>query len=480
MKRRSLTGPLLLLIIGGLFLWRNLHPETQIFDLVSLYWPFILIAWGLLRLVEVLVWSRQGYRSGLSGGEVVLIVFLCVIGSGIWQAHRNGLNFIGNGVELWGQQYDYPITASAPAAGMKRIVFENPRGNIKVTGGDTQTVEVTGQETIRSYARQEADHTHDATPVEIVQEGDHLLVRTNQDRAPNNQRTSDDLEVAVPHGMAVEARAGTGDFEIADIAGDVDLTSDRGDVRLSGVGGNAHLEIGHSELIRASGIKGNIELQGNGSDIDFENVSGEVTVTGEYNGTLDFKNLAKPLQFEGTRNTEVHLQAAPGRISMDRSQFSAKDIVGPVRLVTGARDVTVEQFTVSMDLETEHGDIELTPGRAPLPSIDARSANGRIDLVLPPKAVFNLQATAETGDAVNDFGPPIQKDVTGRTATLTGKVGEGPTIRLTTDRGWISVRKEGSVSSLPDEARPERPEKPEKPEKPERPEQAKPAKGTEL
>jgi DUF4097 and DUF4098 domain-containing protein YvlB len=478
MRRRSLTGPLLLLLIGAFFLWRNLHPETQIFELASMYWPFILIAWGLLRLVEVLVWSREGYRSGLSGGEVVLIVLLCLVGSGIWQAHRSGLHFIGNGVDLWGQQYDYPISASAPAAGMKRIVFENPRGNIKVTGGDTQTVQVTGQETVRSYARQEADRTHGLTPVEIVAEGDHLLVRTNQERAPSNQRASDDLEVAVPRGMAVEARAGTGDFEISDVAGDVDLTSDRGDVRLSNVGGSARLEIGHSELIRASAIGGGIELEGNGSDIEFENVSGQVTINGEYRGTLDFKNLAKPLQYEGTRNTEVHLQAAPGRISMDLGQFSAKDIVGPVRLVTGSRDVKVEQFTVSLDLQTERGDIELAPGHAPMPSIDARSTNGKIDLALPPKANFNLQATAETGDAVNDFGPPIQKEVNGRSATLTGKVGEGPTIRLTTGRGWISVRKEGSPPSQIEQ--PERPERPEKPEQPERPERPEKPKGTEL
>ena len=61
MRRRSFTGPLLLLLIGGLFLWRNLHPEAPVFDLLAQYWPFVLIAWGLLRLVEVLVWSREGY-----------------------------------------------------------------------------------------------------------------------------------------------------------------------------------------------------------------------------------------------------------------------------------------------------------------------------------------------------------------------------------------------------------------------------------
>jgi DUF4097 and DUF4098 domain-containing protein YvlB len=459
MRRRSLTGPLLLLVIGGFFLWKNLHPDAQIFDLMAMYWPFLLIAWGLLRLVETLIWSAQGYRPGLSGGEVVLIILICIIGSGVYQAHRSGFNIVANGVDIWGNQFDYPISVNASAAGMKLIVIENPRGNVRVSGSDAQSVGVSGQQTIRSYSRQEADRAHDLTPVEIVPEGDHLLVRTNQERAPNGQRASDDLEVTIPRGMAVEARADTGDFEISDLTGNVDLTSDRGDVRLSGVKGSAHLEIAHSDLIHASGIGGGIELRGSGSDIDLENIGGQVTITGEYRGTLDFKNLAKTLEYEGTRNTEVHLEAAPGRVNMDLSQFQATDIVGPVRLVTGSRDVKVEQFTVSMDLQTERGDVELDPGRAPMPSIDARSDNGKIDLVLPPKASFALQATAETGDAVNDFGPPIQKDVHGRTATLTGRVGDGPTIRLMTNRGWISVRKEGSPAPVA----PDQPETKEQP-----------------
>ena len=58
MRRRSFTGPLLLLLIGALFLWRNLHPEAPVFDLLASYWPFVLIAWGLLRLIEALIWSR--------------------------------------------------------------------------------------------------------------------------------------------------------------------------------------------------------------------------------------------------------------------------------------------------------------------------------------------------------------------------------------------------------------------------------------
>src|SRR6516225_4817577 len=76
MRRRSFTGPLLLLLIGAFFLWRNLHPEAPLFDMAAQYWPFVLIAWGLLRLIEVVALRHRGPT--FTGGEVVLVVFICI------------------------------------------------------------------------------------------------------------------------------------------------------------------------------------------------------------------------------------------------------------------------------------------------------------------------------------------------------------------------------------------------------------------
>jgi len=82
-----------------------------------------------MRLIEVLVWSRQG-TFGLSGGEVVLIVFLCIIGSGIWQAHRSGFNFMANGVDIWGSNTNTPSRLALPGRHDPHRVRE-PAGNIK-------------------------------------------------------------------------------------------------------------------------------------------------------------------------------------------------------------------------------------------------------------------------------------------------------------------------------------------------------------
>ncbi len=461
MRRGSFTGPLLLLLIGAYFLWHNLHPEAPLFDLAAQYWPFLLIAWGVLRLIEVVALRHRGPT--FTGGEVVLIVFICIVGSGLWEGHQHGIRYDFGGVMI-GESFDYPVSAQAPAAGMTRITFDNPRGNIKVTGSDTQEVTVTGRKEVHAWNRNDADQSNNNTPVEIVPQGDRLLIRTNQDRAQDSNRISDDLEVTVPRGMTVETRGRTGDIEVGDVTGDVEVTTGRADVRLSQIGGNARLEVGRSDVIRAIDVKGKLDLQGRGSDVDLENIAGQVTINGAYSGALEFKNLAKPLQFEGAFNTELHVQAVPGQLNMDRSEVTASGLTGPVRLVTRSRDVKLEKFTQSLELETEHGDVELQPAY-PVARIDARSGFGRVDLVLPEKAVFDLQATAERGEAVNDFGPPIEQNRVGRKATLTGRVGDGPSIRITANRGSVSVRKEGQPASDVPEA-PAKPAKPMLPPKP--------------
>jgi DUF4097 and DUF4098 domain-containing protein YvlB len=464
MRRRSIAGPLLLLLFGALFLWNNLHPEVPVFDLISRYWPFLLIGWGLLRLVEVVFWRPESARrgGGFSGGEVFLVVLICLAGTGLFEAGRHGFRMRTGRLEMFGQQYDYPVSARGSAAGVKRIVFENRRGNIRLTGGDGDEVTVTGHKLVRAFNQGDADRTNRMTPVEVVLQGDRILVRSNQERTPSNQRIAIDLEVMAPRNVIVESKNASGDYDISNVTGSVDLGSDRSDVRLSNIGGNVRVELGRSDVVRAVNIKGNVELQGRGSDVELENIEGQVTVNGAYGGTLDFKNLAKPLRFD-SRNTELRVEALPGRISMDLGEFNAHNLVGPVKLVTRSRDIKIEDFTQSIELETERGDIELQPARLPLAKIEARSKTGKIDLILPEKASFQLEATAEHGDAINDFGPAIQREVDGRSATLKGKVGNGPTIHVTTDRGSVVVRKAGAPAR---EASPVPPVPPKAPKNP--------------
>ena len=92
MRRRSVAGPLILILVGALFLWNNVRPDIPIWQLLSQYWPFFLIAWGVLQLIEIgaAAASSRPLPRGMGGGSIVLIVFICLIGSGMFMIHRHG------------------------------------------------------------------------------------------------------------------------------------------------------------------------------------------------------------------------------------------------------------------------------------------------------------------------------------------------------------------------------------------------------
>lgn len=53
LRRCSSFGPVVMMAIGGLLLWHNLHPKFEVFDWLEQYWPFVLVVCGLIRLADV-------------------------------------------------------------------------------------------------------------------------------------------------------------------------------------------------------------------------------------------------------------------------------------------------------------------------------------------------------------------------------------------------------------------------------------------
>jgi hypothetical protein len=442
---------LLLILIGALFLVNNIWPELVSFEAIARYWPFVLIGWGLIRLVEILFWwltSKPLPRHGLSGGEWVLVVFVCLIGSGLFVAHRYGprlpsVVFRGRGVDLFGEAHDFQFSEKKPAVNVTRVVVENLRGNTRIVGADTQEVKAGGRKTIRAYNQSDADRANERTPVEIVTQGEQILVRTNQEAISGERtRVSTDLELIVPRSVSIQADGRSGNFDVVNVDGSVEINSSHAAARLQDIGGSARIDLRKSDLVRAINVKGRVEILGRGRDVELENISGEVVINGYYSGDLQCRNLAKPILFQSGQ-TELKVEQVPGRLHMDLSNFLAANIVGPIRLTARNRDVLIEDFANALKLSIERGDVDLRPGRAPTAEIEAAITRlGDVELTLPTVARFELTASTERGKVTNEFGPALEAQAEGRGASLNGSVGKGPKINITTERGSITVRKE--------------------------------------
>lgn len=448
MRRSSIVAPLILIAIGALFLARNLYPELPVLDYIARYWPFVLIAWGALRLGEVMFWAasdRPMPRIGISPGEWVLAIFLCIFGSSLhavrnfntwWPRNRV---MIG-GLDMFGENFEFPLNGQRAAGKTPRVVLENFRGNARITGGDADEVKVTGHRTIRSLDQSAADNANQQAPFELAGDNNEIHIRNNQDRVTNGRvRLNADMEIAVPKGASIEAHGIYGDFDINGISGTVDITSDNAGVRLQDIGGDTRIDLRRSDVVRASGVKGVFELKGRGTDIDLQDIQGPVTISGAYSGVLQFRNLAKPLRFQG-ETTTLAVERLPGDLRMALGDLTASNLVGPVSLTTRSRDVEISDFSNSMDISVERGDLTLHPNQLPLGRIEAQTRSGNIDLALPANAKFDLSATTSHGEATNDFGAPLHAEDQGRGSALKGSNG-GATVTLHSDHGDVTVRK---------------------------------------
>ncbi|MCP5112964.1 MAG: DUF4097 family beta strand repeat protein [bacterium] len=453
MRRGSLVGPLLLILIGGLFLLSNISPDIGILSLLAQYWPFLLVGWGILRLVELVSLSMRELplpRAGLSGSEWALAVLICLIGSSADFAGSRLPNarITMHGVELFGESFDFRSEASAPAEQASRIRVENLHGNVRVVGADTTEVKVESRTTVRAFDSDGARKANEDCPLEVVAEGDLVSVRTNHDRRGGGSKITTDLEITVPRGVSIEGRGRTGDYDIANISGDVDVESDEAGIRLAEIGGSARIDLDHSDIVRIVNLEGNVNLEGRGRDVEIENVNGQVTIEGSYHGELSLRNIAMPVQFDSSR-TELRIEKTPGRVRIALGSLTGNNLVGPIRLKTRSRDVEFSDFTEELMLELERGDVELRPGKSPVARMDVEVNAGSIDVLLPQPGGFGLLAKTERGEIINEFGPSLTIEEQQRGAALAGPEGRDTTIRLKTERGNIVVRKTGGGGQPP-------------------------------
>lgn len=448
MRRTSVVAPLLLIGVGALFLAHNLYPELPLLDFLARYWPYLLIFWGGLRLVEVLLWAASDKPlpgRTISGGEWALVIFLCIFGASVHAARGFNTwwprNVVVGGLDVFGESYEYPVSGEKPSSPNPHVVIESFRGNAKITGADSNVVKVTGHRTIRSLDQNGADNANREAAFEIAGDQNEVIVRNNPDRlSAGNVRVTAEMEITVPRNATIEAHGRYGDFDISDLNGNVQIISDNAGVRLQNLGGDARIDLQKSDIIRAIGVKGLVDVKGRGHDLDLQNIEGPVTIAGAYSGVLTFRNLAKPLRFNGER-TDFNVERLPGQVRMALGDFTASNLVGPVHLSGRSRDVTISDFTNELEVVVDRGDITLRPGGVPLPHIDVQTKTGDITLSLPPAGKFDLNASTAHGDAENEFGSPIRRQDEGRGASLRGTVPGGPVVSARTEHGKVLVRK---------------------------------------
>ena len=222
----------------------------------------------------------------------------------------------------------------------------------------------------------------------IEQSGNRIQVGPKRgDDGWNNVSIS--YDVVVPANTRLEARSGSGDLEIADIAGPVEISTGSGDIRVGRIKaqvsantGSGDIEIESAAAVRTSTGSGNVNAGAIRGDVDARSGSGDITVTQRGKGSLEVS----------TGSGDVELAGA----------------TGPVRVRAASGDIAVEGAPASAwDVSASSGSV-----RVKLPSqggfdLDLHSSSGQIETSMPI-TITGSQSRREMKGQVRGGGPRVQ------------------------------------------------------------------------
>ncbi|HEX3940428.1 MAG TPA: DUF4097 family beta strand repeat-containing protein [Acidobacteriaceae bacterium] len=450
-RRQSIAGPLLLIGAGvvALLVEMGKLSAASVWAWYLHWWPLLLIAIGLIYLLEWKFDRGIPPRNHPCGGVLPLLLLLLLVAYGINGVHNfhgfdnvQGWNSRGNNpgaflLQLFGQQHDTIRTLWRPLPSDALIQIRNPNGNLAVSPSSDNQIHVRAQETVYTASDSEAQREFNILTPQIEVNGSSVTVTV-----PQRTGGHADLAIEIPSTATATIVSGRGDVSIADLSTPVNLTSGSGDVALDRIHGPVVARIGHGDL-SARTIGGDLSISaGWVNDLSASGVSGQLRLNGNFFGDISLEHVDSEVHI---RSSRVQMDAGhlPGTMALDGSDIRVENAVGPLNISTRSKDISCTGISGAVHIDNRNGEISLNAAEPGATTIENR--NGAIHLVLPENAGFSLDATAKDGQIESEFNLPVTE--AGRGHTVTGRVGNGATaIQLISDHGDIQISKAAATA----------------------------------
>jgi Putative adhesin/Domain of unknown function (DUF5668) len=449
--RRSVFGGVLLILIGILFLLRNHFPELNIGHILRLYWPVILIVWGLAKLFDNFSARHSGDARPplVTGGEIALLILLFVLVSGFWGFDKIHDQFADTDSFSWDDLWvkkGVPVTEDVPPVSVKpntSITVHSPLGDITVFADEDTDLRIVATKTVSSVSDSESQRRASSIHIDVTPVSGGFRVEPSGisgDRA----HTRVDLEVHLPKQVSVTAQTENGDITITGIAGAATAISQNGDVAIHDVSSDVTATL-QSGDVRIADVHGDVRLHGKGNAVELSDVTGNVTIDGEFFGPVQVSNVSQTTQYTSSR-TDLTVLKMRGRLDLDSDSLQISDVDGGIKLRTHDKSIELDNTAGRIDVNNAHADVSINLNKAPGDEINVQNDSGGVDLALPPNSSFEISATSRSGKVDSEFeASTLNQQTAGDTSKLEGKIGtHGPKITLVTSYGTINLRKSES------------------------------------
>lgn len=448
-QRSSIFAGLLLIVLGALFLLNRFDPALGLGRLIRLYWPVLIILWGVAKLFDYFAARSAGQARPpiLSGGEAALLILLAFVLSGFAFHDWIRLHIPDEEIDFspFGESFSQtrevaPQTIPAGA----HVTIETFRGNIAVHAAEGNEIRASANESASAANQSDANTKMNQVEVAIEQTGDGYILHPSR-RGDYHDGVRVDLDVQLPKTASVTAHASHGDISIAGVTGRIDARTESGDIEVHDAGSDvtAALQRGVARITNAAG---NVRISGRGGDVDVADVSGDVTLDGPFLGSTRVRKVGGTTRCHSPW-TDVTVAQMTGRLELDAGQIDLSDAAGPAKLMTHNKDINIENVAGRLEIADSHGDVKVAYAAPPREDILITNQSGGVKVTLPAKSSFEISADSRSGEVESDFSDPALRTANaGAMGRLNGQFGGGsgapaPKITITTSYGTIQLRK---------------------------------------
>lgn len=336
--------------------------------------------------------------------NVGLAVMIILVGSAISAYYRGGFDRLRRGVESWSESWDCDLggsprrwepadrsTQSLAVADAVLLRVANGLGEVVVRPTDDQQVRVIAQRYWRARRDAPREPRLRAIP---ERQGQAIVVEVNA----GDQTERLDLEIAVPRRLTVEVGTASGSITVEEAAvarvnstsgdvevlragravvstasGDVSLADVAGEVTVTSVSGDIHADLLGKGPLRLRTASGDIGITSAAGPLTVSSVSGDVTIEGFDGPRAELRTTSGDVQ------ATLHQPRCglTGRSVSGNLTFSLPPRVGAdYDLGTLSGDVTVGGSTLG------HSARSRLPGEGGI-TISAYTTSGSIELVTP-------------------------------------------------------------------------------------------------
>ena len=450
-RRRSVTGGLSLLFLGvvALLLTNGALDAATFWPLYARWWPLLLIALGLLLLVERIFDRSYTQRVATSGyalpprrgsGLVFLVLLLVALG-----LTSRASRFFPLDTQRWGDHWQWnwddalggdarenEITLDQPIPSDATLSIDNARGDVQIAPSTDGHIHVAARQAAHVSAREQARAFSNSRPVLAIHGGEATLT------VPTRPRVSVSLSISLPPTVTCTVRTHHGDIAVSGLTRPLVLAEDHGDVTLDNLGASAQLQMDHGD-VRARTVAGDLTLDGRADDVSLSGIRGKTTLRGEFFGDTQLDNAAAPVSFHSNRTT-LDIQHLAGTLSLDGENLRITDPSGGLELQTRSKEVEITGLAGPATVEDSNSDMRVTLATVTGP-VSLRNNTGNITLAVP--ATGNYSLTGSTGpedEITSEF--PFAQSTGGGMKTIQGRLGAGgPALELHTTHGDLTVHR---------------------------------------